>query len=85
MSYRAAITIALDAIQDGDPEYAAATLRNALMRPDPRRPHRCRWCPMTFRWPGQLEDHHRNVHEPTHTTTGQPVTETPKIATTAAA
>ncbi len=63
MSHRAAITIALQAIEDGDSGYAYAVLQSALRQPDPRRPHKCRWCPMSFRWPGQLEDHHRNVHE----------------------
>lgn len=63
MTHRAALTIALQALEDGDPGYAAATLRSALRNPEPRRPHKCRWCALTFRWPGQLEDHHRNVHE----------------------
>ncbi len=61
----AVYTAALEAINDGDLDYAVAILTSAVHdRPAPvRKGYRCS-CSLRFELPGQLEDHCRNLgHE----------------------
>jgi hypothetical protein len=52
---------ALEALEDGDPDEAAAFLRSALHDRTTLR-YRCRVCGSRFEWPGQLDDHDRLRH-----------------------
>lgn len=60
MAVRAAIVAALDALEDGDADYAVALLLGALE--DGPRPVgvACQECGARFDWPG-LRDHHLRV------------------------
>jgi hypothetical protein len=61
----ARLTRALELLHDGDPAAAIRViedLKYELGQPDFGRPHRCPSCGNTFRWPGELTEHVRNVH-----------------------
>jgi hypothetical protein len=65
MNPHAVYTAALEAINDGDLDYAVAILTSAVNEPPIpiRKRFRCE-CSLTFHWPGELEDHRRNCgHE----------------------
>jgi hypothetical protein len=60
--FRVAIVQAIEAIEDGAPEMAAAFLGSALEEPITR-PHSCGVCGACFQWPGELADHEWRIHE----------------------
>jgi hypothetical protein len=63
---RAACTRALEALHDGDEEFAVAILESLLAGLDDelgqRRSLRFGSCGLLLRWPGELEEHLRHVH-----------------------
>jgi hypothetical protein len=61
----AALEHALEALEDGDLEDAAATLvalRGETEAKLPRRLYRCGSCPAEYRWPGELSRHIHLFH-----------------------
>jgi hypothetical protein len=63
VSALAAILTAVEAIEDGDLDYALAVLRSALEGQPGARRHTCR-CGAAFEWPGELERHQIVAHTP---------------------
>lgn len=62
MSVTARVTAALEAIEAGDIDLAAAILVDLLEEDAPDfMPHRCD-CGARFRWPGELDAHRFNAH-----------------------
>lgn len=51
------IYAALEAAEVGDLPAVEAILHGALEDGSSKRPHRCRFCPADFEWPGLLTQH----------------------------
>lgn len=62
MTTTARVVVALEALESGDPGYAADVLRDLVddLKPD-RGKSVCRWCGLRD-WPGLIEKHERIVH-----------------------
>jgi hypothetical protein len=56
---RSALVRVAELLDDGAVDEAGAFARSALRRPSRRRGFRCDRCGLTFRFPGQLDDHRR--------------------------